>query len=265
MTTSAKTRPGLTPDQRELFEDRGLVRLPAAIAPQAAEAMADRLWAELERRFEMRKGHPATWRTERPAKFQALEASGAFQAMASPTVRAALDDLLGAGRWAEPAHWGQVLACFPAKDAHWDVPYQSWHLDAPAEPASSGSMIGRVFAILAPLEPFGGGTLVATGSHRIVQAIAERDGFLRSAEARQRLQAEHPWFSDLMSKTAAKDRIARFMDAETVVNGVPLRVEPMTGELGDVILMHPRILHAAAPNAAKTPRLVLTQFVGLKR
>lgn len=258
-----KTRAGLTPDERWIFEDRGFVRLEGAIPARAVEAMADSLWTELECRFAMQRRYPATWREERPAKFQALEASGAFKAMASESVRAALDDLLGAGRWAEPPHWGQVLACFPSGRADWDVPYQSWHLDAPAEPGRE-SLIGRVFAILAPLAPFGGGTLVATGSHRIVQAIADREGFLRSGDVRKRLQAEHPWFADLMSKSASKDRIGRFMDAETIVDGVPLRVEAMTGEPGDVILMHPRVLHAAAPNALGSPRLVLTQFVGLK-
>jgi ectoine hydroxylase-related dioxygenase (phytanoyl-CoA dioxygenase family) len=255
-------RRGLSPAQRQDFEDRGLVRLEGAIAPRAAGEMADRLWTELDRRFGMQKGRPGTWRTERPNKFQALERAGAFDAMASPAVRDALDELLGEGRWAEPAHWGQVLACFPGTDRDWDVPYQSWHLDAPAEPASAG-LIGRVFAILAPLAPLGGGTLIATGSHRIVQAIAEREGFLRSGDARKRLQAHHPWFADLMSRSAAKDRVQRFMEADTLVDGVRLRVEPMTGEPGDVILMHPRILHAAAPNALRAPRLVLTQFVGL--
>jgi hypothetical protein len=263
MPTSPKLQPGLTPDQRRTFEERGLVRLEGAIAPRAAAQMADRLWTELDRRFGIQAGRPSTWRTERPNKFQALEGTGAFDAMGSPTVRGALDELLGEGRWAEPAHWGQVLACFPGPERDWDVPYQSWHLDAPAEPASAG-LIGRVFAILAPLAAFGGGTLVAAGSHRIVQAIAEREGFLRSGDARKRLQAHHPWFADLMSKSAGNDRVGRFMEAETLVDGVPLRVEPMTGEPGDVILMHPRILHAAAPNALKAPRLVLTQFIGLK-
>jgi ectoine hydroxylase-related dioxygenase (phytanoyl-CoA dioxygenase family) len=51
------------------------------------------------------------------------------------------------------------------------------------------------------------------------------------------------------------------MEAETVVDGVPLQVEEMTGEPGDLYLMHPAALHAAAPNVLSEPRLVLAQFV----
>jgi ectoine hydroxylase-related dioxygenase (phytanoyl-CoA dioxygenase family) len=51
------------------------------------------------------------------------------------------------------------------------------------------------------------------------------------------------------------------MDRATRVAGVPLQVEEMTGQPGDLYLMHPRALHAGAPNATDQPRLVLSQFV----
>jgi hypothetical protein len=122
-------------------------------------------------------------------------------------------------------------------------------------------MVGRLFLILGPLAPQGGGTLVATGSHRIVEAIADEAGeTVRSGDMRQRLAARDPWFADLMSRSGG-DRVRRFMDRTTQVAGVPLRVEAMTGDPGDLYLMHPRALHAGAPNAAAEPRLVLTQFV----
>jgi hypothetical protein len=35
----------------------------------------------------------------------------------------------------------------------------------------------------------------------------------------------------------------------------------MLGEPGDVILMHPLMLHAPMPNVLATPRMMLTQFV----
>jgi hypothetical protein len=246
---------------RKRFETRGLVRFEAVIPRRAAEAMAGRLWADLERREGVRRDDPATWTTERIFGFQTVQASGAFDGMGAPAVRRLLDDLMGQGRWAEPTHWGQPITCFPTPGP-WALPHQSWHLDGPGEPASRRAMVGRLFLILGPLAPQGGGTVVATGSHRIVEAMADEAGeTVRSGDMRQRLAARHPWFAELMSRSGAGDREDRFMARETKVAGVPLQVEAMTGEPGDLYLMHPRALHAGAPNAAAQPRLVLSQFV----
>jgi hypothetical protein len=45
------------------------------------------------------------------------------------------------------------------------------------------------------------------------------------------------------------------------VDGVPLQVEEITGEPGDVILMHPHALHDGSDNVLETPRLALTQTI----
>jgi ectoine hydroxylase-related dioxygenase (phytanoyl-CoA dioxygenase family) len=256
----ATVRPtGLSPEQRRRFDERGLVRLDGFVPRATAETMAERLWADLARREGLQRRAPASWRVERPFQFQALQASGAFDAMATPAVRALLDDLLGRDRWAPPAHWGQPLVCFPTA-GDWDVPHRQWHLDGPCDPAARRSLVGRLFLILAPLSPHGGGTVVATGSHRIVEAIADRAGVqLSSSEMRKRLRAEHGWFDALMSP--GDGRVARFMDAGVEVAGVPLQVEEMTGRPGDLYLMHPRALHAPAPNKASGPRFVVSQFV----
>jgi hypothetical protein len=51
------------------------------------------------------------------------------------------------------------------------------------------------------------------------------------------------------------------MEAGSELDGVQVRVGEMLGEPGDVILMHPLILHAPTPNVLATPRMMLTQFV----
>lgn len=258
--------PALSPEQRRRFDERGLVRLEGAVAPHAAEAMADRLWTDLAARFGARRNDPMTWSDERPAAFRALQDSGAFEAMGSPRVREALDELMGPEAWTEPTKWGQPLVSFPGHATAWTVPHKSWHLDGPATPhAGSHIRMGRVFVILAPLARRGGGTLIAEGSHKIVQAITDRHGrALSSGEMRAQLQAEHPWFRDLEAPGEPAERIARFMETDTPALGTALRLAEMTGEPGDVWLMHPDCLHAAAPNVLKTPRLALTQFVSLR-
>jgi hypothetical protein len=249
-------------DQRQL-DERGLVKLPGLVPRRACEEMAERIWQELARKDGVRRGHPATWTVERPAQFKALTDTGAFKAMATPGYRAVLDDLMGAERWEAPKAWGQPLVCFPRRVGRWDVPYQSWHLDLPAHPKHQSLMVGRTFTILAPLRPGGGGTLVATGSHRVTFRLAETAGAQQSsALMRKRLKTEHRWFHDLMTPDKRReDRIARFMRVETDVGGVACRVEEMTGEPGDVYVMHPAALHAGASNMLDAPRLVLAQTV----
>ncbi len=51
------------------------------------------------------------------------------------------------------------------------------------------------------------------------------------------------------------------MNRSTTVGGVELRVVEMTGEPGDVYLVHPLILHAPATNCLAVPRIVLLSFV----
>jgi hypothetical protein len=254
---------GLSTDQRRRFDERGLVRLEGLIAPAAAEAMADRLWQALADLHGLRRREPATWKAERPAKFGPLQKSGAFEAMATPGLLAVLDDLIGRDRWAPPPSWGLPLVCFPQDAGSWDIPNQVWHLDLTPDPKRLGMMVGRLFVLLAPLRPRGGGTLVATGSHKIVAALAEaRGAHMSSQEMRKRLAQEHAWFADLMSPPkAGEDRIARYMGAPTVVNGVPLQVEEITGEPGDAFLMHPNALHGLSSCALATPRLALAQTV----
>jgi hypothetical protein len=52
------------------------------------------------------------------------------------------------------------------------------------------------------------------------------------------------------------DRIGAFMDRETVVDGVPVRVVELTGEPGDMVFCHPVMVHSAAPNRGARPRFM---------
>jgi hypothetical protein len=258
--------PGLTRAQRQTLDDRGLVCIPGAVPRKAAEAMADSIWRDMERRLGIRRRDRTTWRVERPADFNALSKSGAFKGMATAEVRGLLDDLLGRDGWIPPAYWGQPLVCFPKDYGRWDVPNQSWHLDLPADPKWFTTMKGRFFLVLETLAPRGGGTLVAEGSHRIVQDLADEGKVqLSSSAMRKHLKSEHRWFADLMSPTRNLDRIARFMAAPTEVKRVPMQVAEITGEPGDLWVMHPAALHAPAPNALDAPRMVLAQFVYPKK
>jgi ectoine hydroxylase-related dioxygenase (phytanoyl-CoA dioxygenase family) len=225
--------------------------------------MAESLWGELARKHGIRHGDPQSWCAERPAQLGAFQKTGTFNGMATPELREVIGELIGRDRWAEPSSWGLPLVCFPQGAEAWNVPHQVWHFDLTPDPRLKGAMVGRLFVLLAPLAAQGGGTLVATGSHRIAEAIAaRRSGRLSSQDMRKQLVAASPWFRDLMSPPAAgEDRIGRFMASPTVVDGVPLQVEEITGEPGDVFLMHPHALHGLSSNVRDTPRLALAQTI----
>lgn len=250
---------GLTVDQRETLDRDGIVRLSGAVPRADAAAMADAIWRWLATLHGFDRERRETWTKERPAQLGPLAKSGAFRAMASPRVRSVIDDLLGRGAWQEPAYWGIALACFPTPEARWDVPHASWHLDAPA--TAPPPPVARVFVLLDQLEPAGGGTVYVSGSHRLAERLVRKGGALASAEVKSLLARRSPWLADLMSGGGGGDRIARFMEEGVGVDDVPLRVGEMTGEAGDVYLMHPLMLHTGAPNVRERPRLAVTQWI----
>lgn len=236
-----------TAEHAEAYARDGVVRLPGAIPIQDIETMA----AALRRKLAARPQ-----RTARPSKLSSR--TGEFDAMASPAVRAVLDILLG--QWEEPAHWGLPLVSFHTGEKAWDVPREHWHIDLGARPGDL--RLARLFAFLAPSRPGGGGTGYVMGSHRLFEALFEKTGgALPSAQARQHLEARSPWFAALTSRRDESERVRRFMEAGSELDGVQVRVGEMLGEPGDVILMHPLMLHAPTPNVLAAPRMMLTQFV----
>jgi hypothetical protein len=237
----------LSADQSHTYAADGVVRLFGLIPTADIEAMRAAVWRKLDARSK-----PAA----RPTKLSSK--AGEFDALGSPAVRALLDHLLG--EWEEPTRWGLPLVAFHTGEAAWDVPHRNWHLDLGGRPGDFA--LARFFVVLEPSRPGGGGTGYVAGSHRLFQALAEREGrFLSSAQAKRLMGARTPWFADLAFLREGEDRIQRFMQEGAEIDGVRVRVCEMLGEPGDVILMHPMMLHAPMPNVLPTPRLMLTQFV----
>ena len=104
----------LSHSQRDEFDRSGLLRIPAAIPDADVATMRDRFWDALSTRHGIVRDRPDTWTVESPKHLQGLKRSGAFDAMASDTVRRALDDLLGAAQWDPPKTWGLPLVTFCA-------------------------------------------------------------------------------------------------------------------------------------------------------
>jgi hypothetical protein len=246
----------LTPEQLDAFDRQGVVRLPGFYPESDIRAMADGLWADIERRFGMLRDRPESWAVSLPAQFKGLVRSGAFDALGSAKMAGLADALLGAGAWDPPSNWATPLVTFPK--AKWGLPRPPWHTDTGACRYLNPMPVLRAFTFLEPVRPGGGGTLYVGGSHRLALEMdrAPDGSILRSAEIRKRLGAEHPWFAHLLAAPGVGYREWMGVDAQCGVHTV--RLEEMTGAPGDLILMHPAILHALAQNALDQPRMMLT-------
>ena len=252
----------LTTEQRMEFEETGLLHLPTAICDEHVTAMRDRLWGELDKKYQTRRDAPETWPAGLVHGLQQPGKAGAFGNMACPALMAALDELFAPERWQRPARWGTPLVTFPSPGHPWRLPHQVWHLDVSGDLGAHWQHAEvTVFAFLAGVASHGGATLAVTGTHRLLQKLSDKPGKVRSAQARVMLSRADPWLKDLWSKEAADAGMRRFMEEGAVVDDVPLKVVEITGAPGDVVIMHPCILHTTSANCLDTPRLVLRQGV----
>ncbi|MCP4004124.1 MAG: phytanoyl-CoA dioxygenase family protein [bacterium] len=250
----------LTPEQRTEFEERGLIRLRGAVDAAAVGRLCERIWKLVGER----EGLGATMRgsgVRIAAKtVKPLKRDGEFDLIYCPAVRVVADQLLGVDRWFKMPISMSLLMTMPGAGP-WALSHKSWHLDYPC-PGGVRVLPGlQPFLFLDRVEPHGGGTLAVLGSHRLVAKIQQENGpdfSGRSAEMRKLLQGRVPWLRALWSLRPGEDREARFMCEGETFDGVPLQVAEMTGEPGDVVLAHPWLFHALAPNCGERARMVLT-------
>jgi hypothetical protein len=243
----------------ERFERDGYVVVRQAFSPADAAVMEERWWSELEGRHGIRRGDPSSWRPItgdlKGAKHDPIQAR-----ILTPRVHGILDDLLGQGEWSPPKDWGRPIVTFP-EPGPWDVPSWLWHWDNPCELHLDRPTGLFVVSFIGAVGPRGGGTLVLSGSHRLLiqqerqLPWAQRrdpgakpwDGFNRS----------HPWLMALTGLAPSPpDRVAAFMDKETLIDGIPLRVVELTGEPGDMVFCHPCLAHCGVPNRGTRPRFM---------
>lgn len=238
------------------FRDHGWMRIVKGASASSVAAMLDALWGALAQEGILRD-RPGTWNVERPAHLQQLRRDAAFRWRPTAVLQQALEAIVGTG-FEEPTDWGSAFIAFPSPSP-WGIPFKGWHIDANYRSPLFPARGVKTLALLSKVEPRGGGTQVLAGSHRLVHGWFERNpppASARSSELRSLLRA-HPYMNGLFSSGSGEQRAARFM-AEETHDGVPLRVVELTGEPGDVILMHPLLMHTAAPNNRAEPRLMIS-------
>ena len=247
--------------QREEFETRGLTRFSQCVAPDVVDAFRARIVDHLAARGIPHPGPPGQAVT--PSKVNAVTKQESFRGVWGDDVAAIIDAFLGKGRWHEPGHAGQFLSITsPDPESRWRLPHNVWHLDYQARPNATQIPGLQLFLYLDQVSPRGGGTRVIEGSQRLVDRFrsgVSQDG--RSADLRKKLRRAVPWVEALCTLREGEDRVARFMGQAEEFEGVSLRVSEMTGEPGDVVVMHPWMFHSLSLNCGERPRMVLTERI----
>ena len=243
-------------DQIATFQDRGVIRarklLPDAKVRRAIDAMQTRMaevgiWNNGHWDVEHLRDAPVN----EGAKFaRKLKSCLEFEELVDDEIPGVIAQLLDGESTFTGMETPQPLFTLPNADT-WEVPHNVWHLDVPRLPCCHIPGV-QVFTFLETVTPAGGGTLVVAGSHRLLNGSQR----ISSKDVKRQLKRE-PYFHDLMSKDTPNRE--RFTRQKGTCNGVQLQVVELHGEPGDVYFTDLRVLHAPAPNATGTPRIMLTR------
>jgi hypothetical protein len=251
----------LTSSDIERFERDGYVVVRQAFSPADALAMERRWWSELEDAHGIRRDDRSSWR-QIPGDLKAAKRDPIQARILTGQVRGVFDDLLGTAAWSPPRDWGRAIVTFPEPGA-WEVPTRLWHWDNLCEPHIDQPRALFVVSFIGSVAPRSGGTLILSGSPRLLVQqerripASQRGRGGSGASIWERFHRSHPWLMALTGQAPSPaDRTAAFMDGETIVEGVPLRVVELTGEPGDMVVCHPVMVHCRAPNRGVRPRFM---------
>jgi hypothetical protein len=252
----------LSGDQICEFTNRGFVRIPGAFPREEAAAVEARVWRWLEKKRGISAEDPGSWPSGQVWGLQELKSLGA-NVIGSDETCDAIDSLLGREGWKRPRDWGGFLITFPSRGP-WRVPHHVWHTDFDYVGSLERPVGALVFSFVSDVPCGAGGTTVVSGSPRLVArflAARPRKSFKKMRNLRLALFASEPWLSGLSSDDDDPRRNERLMREGTVIDGNPVRVAELAAEAGDLVLGHPWLLHAGAPNCGNRPRMMCVQRI----
>jgi hypothetical protein len=240
------------------FREHGWVRVAGAFDAEDARVMRDTVWRALEN-LGIHRDRPSTWAIEQPPKLQHLKDDPAFRKLGSSRLRAAIDAILEGLPHEWPKDWGAFFLGFPG-NAPWVIPTNGWHIDAFYASPLLPTRGVKTFALFGDVLPRGGGTLMVSGSHRLVYKWFQDNPPPRGARSAQMrsLLRRQPYIRDLHKPGDVEERIERFMRHAEDVDGIPVQVIEATGNAGDVVLVHPLLMHVAATNSRTEPRFMIS-------
>ena len=225
---------GLSQAQKDHFFAKGYVLLNGCFKKEAAQEWIDAAY----KRMKCDPKSPKTWKEKRLfLKSTASVEVGKF----APDAWGAICDLLGGKdriERAETQGWPDAfVVTFPSKEQPWLTPsaqVPGWHSDGSFKHFLDSPELGVLVLVLwSDIEPQGGGPFVACDS---VKVVAE-------------LLRQHP---EGVDQQALSNSVSRCRDFAEI-----------TGKAGDVLIMHPYMLHAESVNHSSRPVFTTITTVGL--
>lgn len=251
----------LMADQQTEFEVSGILKVKSLLSEPAISRARESILSRFEAlgfsrdgRWQLEDRPRSNW----PDKGYSAKAIGnkineVERLLDQPGVKPIVDAILGHAELdKEFFKRPQILVTLP-NAGEWFMPHDGWHVDIPR--LVSGRRPGvQIFVLLDEIKPQGGGTLVVTGSHRLLN----NDDFVRSRDVTKLLR-QVPFFRQLMSVPSSKaDRFATTENNTQSTQQVDLGVLELIGSPGDAYFMDMRAIHSGAPNMSDQPRMMAT-------
>ena len=224
----------LTPEQVTNFIADGYVLVPKAFQRETAAGLLPHVWARLTED----PNDPSTWKNSY-AQIEDVIYDGPVKDIFTARFCSSIDELVGHGRWSTRHGFGWVILRFPGfAPPNWEPPTSGWHVDGiDYQHHLTSPEIGLVgIEFLTDIKPGGGGPAIRVGSHKAVARI---------------LQKFEPQGVTYRQLRAIVEELKGFPVVE------------VTGDAGDVVWLHPHVIHARSPNVQDTIRVAANRSIVL--
>ncbi|EPQ51052.1 hypothetical protein GLOTRDRAFT_141198 [Gloeophyllum trabeum ATCC 11539] len=249
----------LTPEQVNQFMEEGYVVIKGAFTKEQAEDFTSTMWVRLG----LDPNDKSTWEKDRIHMPWHIRKEVATFA---PRAWEAMCDLLGGNERIDPisSSWGDsFIVNFGTEELEKrtdTIPpkeLDNWHVDGDffVHFLDSPEQALLVIPIFSEIKPRGGGTYICPdGIDLIANYLAAHPegvlptglSFTPSTSTCEKHEDDPGYWSHLKEI----QRCERFVE--------------LTGEVGDVVLIHPLMLHSASKNYLRIPRVITNPPVGLK-
>jgi len=257
----AKQYKALTPEQADFFLENGYVIIKQAFTKEKAAEYTETMWVRLG----LDPNNKSTWDREKiHMPWLRKEKVSSF----SPQAWLAMQDLLGGEERIDEASstWGDSFILnlgtpeleTAAQDIH-PHDFGNWHVDGDffIHFLDSPEQALLVIPLFSDIHPRGGGTFVAPqGIDLIANYLAAHpEGVLPTGLSFTPSTSPH-LDSDPQNDPGYWTHTEAIKKCDKLVE--------FTGDIGDVVLMHPLMLHSASKNYLREPRIITNPPVSLR-